>query len=202
MFNNIMIAAFVFSALGVSSYTFADDNEEIMFDTDTEQYLFDTDNDTFPDLTEELAGTDPYDADSVPSFPEEDEQNEISSGHAKSGVQRSSCLSGYYVHSLASRLCISWPPRGPRNYTSATVDCRKQGARVTTHEDLVYMYLQTDWDRFLNPVGRWIGNIVGDNAVMVGNRDITFNNDPDIWNFDGITDKFTSRYYICAHDKS
>jgi hypothetical protein len=85
-------------------------------------------------------------------------------------------------------------------YDDATVYCRNRKARVATYEDLYYLYVSTSMDATYNPKGRWLGDFVDDDDILCGNKDITSNNDPDIFNFEGNCNKNATRTFWCAHD--
>ena len=62
-------------------------------------------------------------------------------------------------------------------------------ARVCKYEDLFAVYYFTSWEGFFNPKGKWIGNMVDDDRVFCGNKDVTFNGDSDANNFEGKCNK-------------
>ena len=101
----------------------------------------------------------------------------------------------------APHLCIDQWVQNATNYTQAFANCRARQARVCTYEDLGYLYLATPYDPTFNPLGRWLGDFTHDDYVNCGNASITFNNDPDIWNFEGTCIKWDSRDYWCCHDR-
>jgi len=170
------------------------------YDIETGQWLFDTDGDTFPDLTEELGGTDPLDKNSNPMAllglsPED-------SGENKVGFTSRFCRDGFVAVPGAPFLCISQWLQDAANYTQATVGCRLQKSRICSYEDLDYIYLTTKYDASFNPAGgRWLGDFVADDYVNCGNFSITFDNDPDIWNFEGTCSKWDRHEYWCCHDR-
>jgi hypothetical protein len=169
-----------------------------MFDTDRGVTLIDSDGDSFPDLTESIELTNPYDAASYPGsdLPEEIDE---ASDFADPGFPASSCRSGY--RQAGSRLCISTNVHNAASYANALVYCRDRRGRVASYGDLRYLYVRTSLDAAYNPSGRWIGNFVDDDRALCGNRSITTNNDPDIGNFEGECSRFDSRNYWCAHDR-
>lgn len=175
------------------------------FDTDRQIWLFDTDGDGFPDLTEQLGGTDPSDSSSNPLA-----LAEAAAGvAAPSGVEKfqfSFCQPNFWIPLntpvWAQRLCISNRVQGAVNLTQAIVNCRVQSARVCSYEDLAYLYLTSDDDPNYDPYGKWLGDWVSDDVVNVGNAHITFNNDPDIWNFEGEASKWDPRPYWCCHNRT
>ncbi|HEX5717359.1 MAG TPA: hypothetical protein VF179_14460 [Thermoanaerobaculia bacterium] len=176
------------------------------YDIERQTWLFDTDGDTFPDLTEELGGTDPLDPNSNPLVLLEEaaghEANPWREG--KVGFTRMACRGGFWWVPTglgAPLLCISLVVQNATNYTQAAANCRTQGARVCTYEDLGYIYLSTTSDANFDPSGKWLADFTVDNWVNCGNATITFNNDPDIWDFEGTCDKRNNRPYWCCHDR-
>ncbi len=192
----IQFAATV-SALLLSGTAFAGEElaplQERMFDTDTGTLLFDSDADTYPDVTEKTLGTDPMDAS---SFPFSDLVEESSETRA-AGFPRTVCRPGFRT---VGRLCIDYNVQNATRYDFASYYCRNRFARVATYEDLSYLYYFSALDASYNPAGRWIGNMTGDDQVLYGNRTVSFNNDPDINNFEGTANKTQNRAYWCAHD--
>lgn len=167
--------------------------DEIPFDTDRGIWVFDTDGDTFPDLTEKLGGTDPNDATDYPG-------SSISAAipEKKLDLTATSCRSSFTQQQL--RLCIS-NVMNSATYRTASATCSVIGARVCDFEDLYYIYQQTSNDANFNPNGKWLGQYTGDRVVHCGNRSITFNNDPDINDFDGTCNANGSRTYWCCHTR-
>ena len=110
-----------------------------------------------------------------------------------------SCRPNY--RQVGSRLCISTNVQDAARFEVAMQRCRNQLGRVATYGDLFYLYITTTLDASYSPLEKWIGNIVQDNEVFYGNRAITFNNDPDMWDFEGTSSKTASRTYWCAHDR-
>ena len=170
-------------------------SEELLFETDRNQWLAATDGDSWPDLTEELGGTDPYDAASnagnlvAAELPSEKELDFPSSPCRGTFTQR------------GLRLCITGL-KTAATYRVASATCSVIGARVCGFEDLYYIYNQTAFDASYNPLGKWLGDFTADNRVLCGNKSITFNNDPDINDFDGECDSRQSRFYWCCHTKN
>jgi len=163
------------------------------FDTERKIFLVDTDGDTFPDLTEEIEKTDPYDADDFPG------RRQLSRGGAKdSGFPNSGCRAGF--RQAGSRLCISELVEDAETFANAAVVCRNQRAYVCGYEELRFLYLSTNLDANFNASGRWLGDWTGDDQVTCGNRSITFDNDPDIANFEGVCDRGDLRGFWCCHD--
>lgn len=154
------------------------------FDTDRQVYVYDADGDSFPDLTEQLGGTDLLD----PSDP----------GPGEPLFPATSCRAGFIQ--AGSRLCITQGVQNAARYRIAARNCRNQRGQVCTYEDLTYLYYSSGLDANYNPDGAWLGTMVGDDEVLCGNKDITFNNDPDIVNFEGTCNKNDTRAYWCCHD--
>lgn len=169
--------------------------QETPYDTDREEWAdLDSDGDTFPDLTEEIEGSDPSDPDDYPGAVSP-EENVL---EAQVGFPTTTCRSGY--RQAGPRLCISQNVFNADSYADAMVTCRDRRGRVANYGDLRYLYLRTTLDAQYNPAGRWIGDIVGDNKALCGNKSITFNNDPDIGDFEGTCSRFDNRNFWCAHD--
>lgn len=170
------------------------------YDIETKQWLFDTDGDTFPDLTEVLGGTDPLNKDSNPMAllgldPE-------ASGETKVGFTNRTCRDGFVAVPGAPYLCISQWIHDAANYTQATTACRVEKSRLCSYEDLSYIYLTTKYDASFNAAGgRWLGDFTQDNYVNCGNFSVTFDNDPDIWDFEGTCSKWERHEYWCCHDR-
>lgn len=108
------------------------------------------------------------------------------------------CRQGFVQ--AGARLCISQLAQNATRYRSAVRSCRNQRAQVCSYEDLTYLYYSTQLDASYNPNGRWIGNMVADDNVLCGNRDVTSDNDADIANFEGTCGKNDQRSYWCCHD--
>ena len=217
-------SAIVFCVIAMPSHA---QSEEIdlelanstLFDTDTRVWLVDSDGDTFPDDTEILAETDPFSATDYPGS-DLDLENELEEdisisadgqkrlvlqgniGTSQAGFPASFCRSGYVVRAGADRLCINPFAQPRRRYRDAVVDCRNRRGRVATYEDLTYLYMRSTFDALYNPNGAWIGNMTGDDRVFKGNKDISFNNDPDIINFEGEGNKAEFHRYWCVHDRT
>lgn len=171
------------------------------FDTDRGIQVIDTDGDDFPDLTESIEGTNPLDSRDYPGA-ELDIEGLVEKplvSSQMSGFPTTSCRSGY--RQAGSRLCISRNVLNATTAGNAQVFCRDRRGRVATYGDLRYLYVRSSLDSAYNPRGRWIGNQVADDDYLCGNRDITFNNDPDISNFDGECSRGDRRNYWCAHDR-
>ncbi len=178
---------------------------EDTFDTDTGQTLLDSDGDTFPDLTETMGGTDLLNPEDYPGVSDgkgaEVVQTDSLATVESAGFPSSNCRSGYYSPPNAPRLCINWNAQPSMRYDQAAVHCRDRSGRVATYEDLFYLYLRSPDDQWYNPNGRWIGNMHDDDDVFRGNKSITFDNDPDMWNFEGSSNKSDRRQFWCAHDR-
>ncbi len=113
-------------------------------------------------------------------------------------VPTGQCRPGYTER--GPRMCIS-NLRPGANYPNATSVCRNEYAAVCTYEDLTYLYINSSADASYNASGRWIGPLADDDRAYCGNRNITFDNDPDIWNFEGTCNKSDTRRYWCCHDR-
>ena len=164
----------------------------------TSTYLVDSDLDSFPDQTEVLGGTDPLDAQDYPGA-NSAQENQIQDSQIQI-FPNPSCRSGF--RAAGSRLCISTTTHNATRYDLAQAYCRTRFAHVASYEDLFYLYLHSSLDSSYNPNGKWIGNMINDDDAFVGNRTISSNNDPDMWNFEGHANKSDRRAYWCAHDRS
>lgn len=162
------------------------------FDTDRAIWVVDTDGDGYPDLSEQIRGTNPYDAAEHPAVGLAPSQDNV-------GFPTAACRAGFTQ--AGNRLCINTFLQGANFYDNASTLCRNQFARVCTYEDLYYLYTQTALDGSYNPNGNWLGDFVGDDTVLCGNRDVTFNGDVDIFNFEGNCSKDAARNYWCCHDR-
>jgi hypothetical protein len=172
------------------------------YDVERGIWLYDTDGDTFPDLTEELGGTDPRDPASNPlALLEAAGRSSGGSGESKVGFTRRNCRAGFMMVPGAPHLCINQWVQNATNYTQAAANCRAQQARVCTYEDFGYLFIATPYDATFNTAGRWLGDFTQDNWVNCGNFSITFDNDPDIWDFEGTCSKWDRRDYWCCHDR-
>jgi len=49
--------------------------------------------------------------------------------------------------------------------------------------------------------GKWLGDFVQNDFVNCGDWSVTFNNDPNIWNFEGTCSKWEKHNYWCCHDR-
>jgi hypothetical protein len=112
------------------------------------------------------------------------------------------CKPGYMQ--VSTRLCITPSPQSTIGFgfDHALANCRRRGGRVATYGDLYYLYYYTDLDASFNPNGKWLGpDLIGDDWALCGNADVTYDNDPDINNFEGTCNKHDWwRDYWCAHD--
>lgn len=161
--------------------------EPVGFDEETQTWLYDADGDSWPDTTEQRGGTDLLDPSSRPGTDPD------------ANFPALNCRPGFVQ--AGPRLCINQLTQNAANYANASSNCRNQLARVCSHEDLTYLYLNTGIDASYNPLPTsWIGNYVSDDVVLCGNASITANNDPDIWNFEGHCNKGDLRPYWCCHD--
>ncbi len=174
------------------------------YDIETEEWLFDADDDGFPDVTERLGGTDPEDSNSSPLqtllAAEAGKTDEVRKGTEKVGFQREACRTGFSTSSGALRLCIT-ATQNATNYMQATANCRAKSSRLCSYEDLTYLYIGSSADVVYDPRLKWLGDFVDNDRVACGDRSITFNNDPDIWNFEGTCNKGERRTYWCCHDR-
>jgi len=171
------------------------------YDIETGQWLFDTDGDTFPDLTEELGGTDPLDKDSNP-LALLGQEPDPSGAVGKVGFTSKACRSGFVAVPGAPFMCISQWVQDAARYAIATTSCRNQNARVCSYEDLGYIYFMTKYDASFNAAGgKWLGDFTQDDYVNCGNFTVTFDNDPNIYNFEGTCNKMESHAYWCCHDR-
>ena len=113
------------------------------------------------------------------------------------GFQAASCTSGFIQ--AGSRLCISSSVQGATTYANASYLCISKRSRVCTYEDFTYIFYATSLDATYNPISQWIGNMTDDDAVMCGNYAITYDNDPDINNFEDTCNKADKRAYRCCY---
>jgi hypothetical protein len=174
------------------------------YDIETKQWLFDTDGDSFPDLTEEIAGTDPADKDSSPLR----ELEAAAGDHGDSGkldkvgFQQATCRTNFYNWAGAPRLCITLT-QNATNYEQAAANCRAQFSRLCSYEDLGYLFIGSNIDAVYDPSGgKWLGDFVQDDYVNCGNWSVTFDNDPNTWNFEGTCHKGEKHPYWCCHDRT
>ncbi|TQV87793.1 hypothetical protein [Aliikangiella coralliicola] len=193
---SLLIVGSLFSVSALSNEVIASNSGSI-FDPETSTYVLDSDLDSFPDKTEIIGGTNPLDGQDYPGAEEalalETQGNDINI------FPGTSCRSGFRL--AGARLCISTTTQNATRYDTAQARCRAKLSHVASYEDLFYLYLYSSLDASYNPNGKWIGNMIDDDDAFVGNRTISYNNDPDIWNFEGHANKSNSRAYWCAHDK-
>jgi hypothetical protein len=98
-------------------------------------------------------------------------------------------------------ICISNSPQTSQTFQNATFLCHIQGARVASYEDLVFLYNVSSLEPAYSPISKWLGpGLVVDDKALCGNKDITFNGDPDINNFEGTCNKNDQRQFWCAMD--
>lgn len=204
------LSALIFVALVLAGAPLlADDSDasspSAYFDTDRQMWLVDTDGDGVVDLTEELEGTDPLDPKSFLGSDAETsdvgQDGSESGAFEKVGFARGSCRSGFQTPPGADRLCIDQHEQSQRANINASRKCRDRFARVCTYEDLYYLYERSSLDASYNPNGMWVGGIQTDDIALCGNRSITFNNDPDRFDFEANCAKTTPRSYWCCHDR-
>lgn len=113
------------------------------------------------------------------------------------GFPTGSCRSGF--NSPNSRICAT-PLRYNTQYYSAQASCRASRARVCSREDYFYIYTGPNAGSY-NANGKWLGNSVGDDQALCGNRDVTSYWDSDKWNFDGTCNVNDVKEYRCCHDR-
>ena len=175
---------------------------DVMFDTDRNLLLKDSDGDGVPDLTEGIEGTDPLNPASFLGSDVQQLEAQVSEGTERAqlaGFPAADCRTGY--RQAGPRLCISTNVQDATRYPWAQRRCRVQQGRMASYEDLYYLYIHSNLDASYNPNGRWIGNMVADDNALCGNRQITFDGDPDRNNFEGTCNKNDNRGYWCAHDR-
>ncbi len=172
---------------------------DVMFDTDRNLLLKDSDGDGVPDLTESIEGTDPLNSSSFQGADTQQLEAQVSKEIEAVGFPVADCRTGY--RQAGPRLCISINVQNATRYAWAQRRCRVQRGRMASYEDLYYLYVHSTLDASYNPNGRWIGNMVADDNALCGNRQITFNGDPDRNNFEGTCNKNNNRGYWCAHDR-
>jgi hypothetical protein len=130
----------------------------------------------------------------------------LTAGLASAGnIPVASCPNGYrtirFPSGTAAGICIHSTPGPVTTFQNAAFLCQLAGAHVASAEDLSFVYTSTSLEAFYNPNGKWLGpGVVGDDQALCGNRDITFNGDPDQTNFEGPCNKSSSRQYWCAMD--
>lgn len=115
---------------------------------------------------------------------------------AEVGFPTSSCRSGF--NQPHQRICVSGV-RSSDRYLAAQRRCRASRARVCTREDYFYIYSGPNGGSY-NANGQWLGNTVGDDQALCGNRSVTSRWDSDMWNFDGTCNVQDQRQFRCCHD--
>lgn len=164
----------------------SDRGEPVGFDEERQIYLYDADGDTWPDVTEREAGTDLLDPSSQPG-PDPD-----------ASFPAATCRAGFVQQ--GARLCILEDPQPAATWAAAISTCRNQISRVCTYEDLTYLYFNSNDDTEYDPMNKWLGDTAGNNHALYGDRIVNVNNDPDIYNFDGVDFRTVSKAYWCCHD--
>ncbi|MEM6794977.1 MAG: hypothetical protein AAF725_13440 [Acidobacteriota bacterium] len=189
-------------SLTAATVAWAEKPGEPIYDTDRDEWLADTDADGVADLTEELEGTDPYDAEDYLGKVDDPlaQANALQSGAQKVGFARGTC--GSRFRQIGSDLCIDTDEQARRSYLSAQYVCRTRKARVCSQEDMYYVFLRGgSLVPSYNPIGFWLGDAVHDDTVLCGNKSVTSSGDPDRNNFEGHCAKNGSRQYFCCHDR-
>jgi hypothetical protein len=161
------------------------------FDEERQVYVYDRDDDGFPDITEDLEGTDMFDPDSNPAL-------DWLAPTAQGGFPAGNCRAGF--RPAGSRLCISTHTQNAAKYRYAILNCRNHRSNVCSYADLTYLYVYSALDATYNPSGKWIGDMTGDDQVLCGNRTISYDGDPDWANFEKTCSKTDVRSYWCCHD--
>jgi hypothetical protein len=116
-------------------------------------------------------------------------------------AQAQACdLTNFYTHPYLPNMEMSYPKCAIDDYEHAAFRCKDENARVCTYEDFYSIYIVTPWDPYFNVKNTWIGNMVGDDAVLCGNKDITEDGDVDIYNFEGVCNKHDPQGYFCCRD--
>lgn len=179
-----------------------------LYDTDREIVLKDSDGDGAPDVTEQIAGTDPNKSEELPG----DRLRSVTGMEKPSKQLRApyptqgQCDAPFVQ---INHLCIYGRPQVYAfTYHEAVAICgisahqqQHSNPRVARYEDLVYVYQTIPWLAYrYNPNGLWLGNMVGDDRVLCGNRSVTMPYDPDIYNFEGTCNKSNERRFWCAYD--
>jgi len=172
------------------------------YDVETHQWLFDSDGDGFPDLTEEIGDTDPFDPHSNPRTEPAAGGEGVGVKLEKVGFQQPACRVGFNSWPGAPRLCIT-ATQNAALYEQAAVSCRTNFSRLCSYEDLSYLYINSNVDAAFDPSGgKWLGDFTANDVVNCGDQSVTFDNDPDIWNFEGACSKFERHPYWCCHDRT
>lgn len=163
--------------------------------TDLELSLPDTDGDSYPDRTEEIGGTDPYDAASNP-------QALTRPSHFAAKDAFPPCRSGFTQRGLY--LCVTGrygPYPSSVRFELAAETCRNARARLCTYNDFFYIFNETSADASYNPYNTYIGNVVADDGVLCGNASVPYNNHPNIWNFEGNCGYSGANSFFCCYDR-
>lgn len=104
------------------------------------------------------------------------------------GFGAGSCRAGYYQ--VGARLCMTGAI-GPTSFANAMAYCQAISGSVAGYGEWRYRILYGDG--IMPPVGWWLGPITGDNEALFVNQAV-------VGDFDGVTSRFDSRYFVCAHD--
>jgi hypothetical protein len=98
------------------------------------------------------------------------------------------CPSGFTLR--GTNLCMTgW--RTPANWGDAQADCIDEGAHVCTYAEFHFAWVTNGYDPgFL--IGDWIGDFVGDDAVLC------VNNTTSSTNFEGTCNKTESHWHRCC----
>jgi hypothetical protein len=166
---------------------------------DQELLAVDSDGDGFLDYQELLAGSDPFDAESIPDAAPKVKEQAKRGIVAQSGVPSPACRAGFQP---IGTLCIDNVVQSPDHFANVLFYCQNRRARVATYGDLYYVYWTAIHLRAqYNPDGKWIGpGLISDDHALCGNRVVDRNPDSDVFNFEGTCHKFDSRAYWCVHD--
>lgn len=104
------------------------------------------------------------------------------------GFGTGSCRAGYYQ--VGPRLCMTGA-LGPASLANAMAYCQAIFGSLAGYSEWRYRVLYGDG--IMPPVGWWLGPITADNTGLYVNQSV-------VGDFDGETNRFESRYYVCAHD--
>ena len=205
-----LISILIFLSLGSVACTTTDpqpgSQDSPLYDSDRNVVLKDRDGDGIPDLTERIAGTDPENSSDTPRDRTQKAIDEYLSQKTPRAPTQGVCLSNYVQF---GPLCIWGNPQAYNwRYDDAANLCRFLGGhfkvgnpRVATYEDLFHIYRWYSSDAFrYDPKNKWIGNMVGDNKVLCGNRHVSYSSDPDRFDFEGTCNKSDTRSFWCAYD--
>ena len=150
--------------------------------------LPDSDGDALPDVIEILQGRDP----AVPDKPQ-----------PEANFEGSACQPGFAPAGTNSRLCVEVAANNAVRFDTAAEHCQQKEARICSYGDFYYFFVHSNQDASHNPFAAWIGDIVGDDLVLVGNAAVTSETDPDNRNFEGVRNRLdapSGRHYWCCHD--